>query len=335
MNASPCHLQRNVLPLTGQSSSEAPRCGQAPGPANNRPSPARQSTSSRPATVRTIDLPALSSPDAPTTYQPPGSRDNASESAAAMRSGSACRQVGASRSRGVRGIRTIGMRAGCADSVRCGAVRVIAVRPWVQPAPPTCRRTVGPMARTVIVGAGVGGLAAGVRLAAAGHRVTICEAQPVAGGKLGRHVADTSPGRFVFDTGPTLLTLPRVFDELFADTGSALSDVLPVRRLDTIATYRFADGTRVDTVDDLARQRDAFDAALGDGAGAAWQARRRPRCRDLARRRGAGVRDDAVDPDRAGARATVVAPGGLARRRAAPQPAGVGSAAAARIRDSG
>ena len=127
------------------------------------------------------------------------------------------------------------------------------------------------MARTVIVGAGVGGLAAGVRLAAAGHRVTICEAQPVAGGKLGRHVADTSPGRFVFDTGPTLLTLPRVFEELFADTGSALSDVLPVRRLDTIATYRFADGTRVDTVDDLARQRDAFDAALGDGAGAAWQ----------------------------------------------------------------
>lgn len=127
------------------------------------------------------------------------------------------------------------------------------------------------MARVVVVGAGVGGLAVGVRLAALGHRVTLCEAAGVVGGKLGRHIATTDAGPFTFDTGPTLLTLPRVFDELFAATGEPLAEVLPLRRLDTIAHYRFADGTAVDTVDDLDQQAPAFDAAFGPGTGAAWQ----------------------------------------------------------------
>lgn len=122
-----------------------------------------------------------------------------------------------------------------------------------------------------MIGAGVGGLAAGVRLAASGHRVTLCEAAPVVGGKLGRHRRDTGLGTFTFDTGPTLLTLPQEFDDLFAATGDPLADVVPLRRLGTIARYRFADGTQVDTVSDLDRQRQLFDDALGPGTGAAWQ----------------------------------------------------------------
>ncbi|GAB2480500.1 phytoene desaturase family protein [Jatrophihabitans fulvus] len=127
------------------------------------------------------------------------------------------------------------------------------------------------MARVVVVGAGVGGLAAAVRLAALGHDVTLCEAAPTVGGKLAGQVLDTVEGRFGFDTGPTLLTLPQVFEDLFAATGDPLSSVLPLRRLDTVAHYRFADGARVDTVDDLDRQASLFDAALGEGTGAAWQ----------------------------------------------------------------
>ncbi len=122
-----------------------------------------------------------------------------------------------------------------------------------------------------MIGAGVGGLAAGVRLAAVGHHVTLCEAAPVVGGKLGRHRRDTELGTFTFDTGPTLLTLPQVFEELFAETGTPLSDAVDLRRLDTIARYRFADGTEVDTVSDPDRQRQAFDDTLGAGTGAAWQ----------------------------------------------------------------
>lgn len=123
----------------------------------------------------------------------------------------------------------------------------------------------------MIVGAGIGGLAAGVRLAALGHRVTLCEAADTVGGKLARRVLDTDAGSFTFDTGPTLLTLPQVFQDLFAGTGAPLADVLPLRQLDTISHYRFADGTQVDTVSDLDRQRQAFDEALGAGTGAAWQ----------------------------------------------------------------
>lgn len=127
------------------------------------------------------------------------------------------------------------------------------------------------MSRIVVIGAGIGGLAAAARLAATGHQVTVCEAAGRVGGKLGAFARQTPLGAFGFDTGPTLLTLPQVFTDLFAQTGDPLDRVLTLRRLDTIARYRFADGTEVDTMRDLGRQRDAFDAALGTGAGAAWQ----------------------------------------------------------------
>ena len=124
------------------------------------------------------------------------------------------------------------------------------------------------MARVVVVGAGVGGLAAGIRLVGLGHRVTICETAPAVGGKLAGHEQHTDAGTFRFDTGPTLLTLPHVFADLFG--AGDLADVVPLRRLDPIARYRFADGSTVDTTSDLQRQRQDFDDALGAGTGEAW-----------------------------------------------------------------
>src|SRR5438067_11679992 len=73
-----------------------------------------------------------------------------------------------------------------------------------------------PMSRVVVIGAGVGGLAAAARLAAAGHTVTVCERAGTVGGKLGLLVRQTAAGVFRFDTGPSLLTMPHVFAELFA-----------------------------------------------------------------------------------------------------------------------
>ena len=66
------------------------------------------------------------------------------------------------------------------------------------------------MSRVVVVGAGVGGLAVAIRLAQLGHDVEVHERAPVAGGKLAVHERDG----FRFDTGPSLLTLPQVFDDL-------------------------------------------------------------------------------------------------------------------------
>ncbi|MGN6608155.1 MAG: phytoene desaturase family protein [Jatrophihabitans sp.] len=125
------------------------------------------------------------------------------------------------------------------------------------------------MARIVVIGAGVGGLTAAARLAASGHDVTVCEAAPTVGGKLASRSVTVEQGTFRFDLGPTLLTLPEVFHELFAATGDALE--LPLQRLDTIVRHRFADGAQVDTVSNAVAQRLVMDEAFGAGAGAAWQ----------------------------------------------------------------
>ena len=95
------------------------------------------------------------------------------------------------------------------------------------------------MARVVVIGAGVGGLAAAARLAAAGHEVTVYERSDTVGGKLGRHVAQTPAGAFRFDTGPSLLTLPQVFADLFEATGAKLDEYVDLVPLDPIVRHVF------------------------------------------------------------------------------------------------
>ncbi|MEX0658176.1 MAG: phytoene desaturase family protein [Egibacteraceae bacterium] len=122
--------------------------------------------------------------------------------------------------------------------------------------------------RTVVVGAGVGGLAAAARLAAAGHTVTICEQAPAVGGKLGR----LAFGGAVFDTGPSLLTMPHVLANTFAATGTPMDGLLDLEPVEPIAAYRYADGTRFTSTRHLPAMVTALDQALGPGAGADWSA---------------------------------------------------------------
>ncbi len=98
------------------------------------------------------------------------------------------------------------------------------------------------MAEAVVIGGGVGGMAAAIRLRAAGHDVMIVERNEVLGGKL----AARSIGGFTFDTGPSLLTLPEVFDDLLATAGTSLADVVEPVRLDPICRYRWGDGSGFD-----------------------------------------------------------------------------------------
>jgi len=120
----------------------------------------------------------------------------------------------------------------------------------------------------VVIGAGVGGLSAAVRLQAAGHRVTVLERSAEVGGKLGTWERDG----FVFDTGPSLVTMPHLLAELFADTGAPVEEVLVLERLATACRYTFPDGTVLDLPGTLAEIPAALDGALGPGAGAQWSA---------------------------------------------------------------
>jgi len=105
---------------------------------------------------------------------------------------------------------------------------------------------VAQVARVVVVGAGLGGLAAAARLAALGHDVTVCEQAGVVGGKLGWFEHEG----FGYDTGPSLLTWPDQLRRLFAATGAPLEEVLELRPV-AATDHRFTDGSRLHLDDDL------------------------------------------------------------------------------------
>ena len=77
-------------------------------------------------------------------------------------------------------------------------------------------RTVsGPTDHVVVVGAGLAGLSAAMRLSGAGRRVTVLERESSPGGRAGRLDIDVADGTFRFDTGPTVLTMPDLIADAF------------------------------------------------------------------------------------------------------------------------
>jgi phytoene desaturase len=80
----------------------------------------------------------------------------------------------------------------------------------------------------VIIGAGPGGLATAVQIAAAGHRVTLLERLPHIGGRTSSLRADG----YTFDLGPTFFLYPRVLEEIFSSVGADLHSTVPMTRLD-------------------------------------------------------------------------------------------------------
>lgn len=127
------------------------------------------------------------------------------------------------------------------------------------------------MSRVVVIGAGVGGLACAARLAAWGHQVTVYEQSDVVGGKLGTYERRTPEGVFRFDTGPSLLTLPQVFADLFADTGSTVADELDLMPLDPLVRHVFPDGVVLDSTSDPEAFATRVSAVLGPAAAEDWR----------------------------------------------------------------
>jgi phytoene desaturase len=93
--------------------------------------------------------------------------------------------------------------------------------------------------KIVCIGAGLGGLAAAIRLQAQGHDVVIIEQLDAPGGRAYAFQQDG----FSFDAGPTIITAPWLVEELFTLAGKQLPDYVKLVRLDPAYKLRFADGS--------------------------------------------------------------------------------------------
>lgn len=120
----------------------------------------------------------------------------------------------------------------------------------------------------IVVGAGIGGLASAIELAAAGASVCVLERQPHAGGKI-RGTASTS---LDLDAGPTVMTLPGVFDRLFLAGGKRMRGELNMRQLKTLAHHRWPDGATLDLFADESRSIEACQSLGGALAGREFDA---------------------------------------------------------------
>ncbi|MEM9011905.1 MAG: phytoene desaturase [Pseudomonadota bacterium] len=118
--------------------------------------------------------------------------------------------------------------------------------------------------RAVIVGAGFGGLAAAIRLLAKGYDVEVVDRLDMPGGR-GTAV---DKGGFRFDLGPTIVTAPHLFEELWQLHGAKMADDVTLRALDPFYTIHFPDGeTFTARPDESAMEAEVARLSPGDLAG--------------------------------------------------------------------
>ncbi|MFM1768205.1 MAG: hypothetical protein RJA22_734 [Verrucomicrobiota bacterium] len=114
--------------------------------------------------------------------------------------------------------------------------------------------------QVIVIGAGPGGLASAILLAAAGVKVKVLERLPIVGGRTSRIEADG----YKFDLGPTFFLYPRVLDEIFRAAGTTLRAEVPMVRLDPQYRIQFGQGGQLDCTPDVERMEQGI-AALSPG----------------------------------------------------------------------
>ena len=113
--------------------------------------------------------------------------------------------------------------------------------------------------RAIVIGAGIGGLAAALDLACRGLQVIVLESSDAPGGKMRQVEID---GQYI-DSGPTVFTMPWVFEQLFKDAGTQLRDRLAVQPADLLARHFWTDGSRLDLFADAEQSAAAIAAFAG------------------------------------------------------------------------
>lgn len=99
----------------------------------------------------------------------------------------------------------------------------------------------------IVIGGGLGGLSAAISLAQKGYKVSLYEKNSHLGGKLNRLEKEG----FGFDLGPSILTMPHIFEQLFQESGRKMSDYVSIRQLQFEWRSFFTDGTILDLYNDL------------------------------------------------------------------------------------
>jgi phytoene desaturase len=108
----------------------------------------------------------------------------------------------------------------------------------------------------IVIGAGIGGIATAAHLAKRGMHVTVVEKNTHPGGRCDRYSRDGHH----FDTGPTLLVMPLLYESEFAALGASIHETLDLRRVDPTYHLVFDDGSQLALTSDLTAMHDQLEA---------------------------------------------------------------------------
>ncbi|MEH3075854.1 MAG: phytoene desaturase family protein [Quadrisphaera sp.] len=135
------------------------------------------------------------------------------------------------------------------------------------------RGVVGPTDHVVVVGAGLAGLSAAMRLAGAGRKVTVVEREAHPGGRAGRITAPAPDGAgdYRFDTGPTVLTMPDLIADCFDALGEDMADWLTLEPVSPLYRAKYADGSSLDVHADPEQMTEEIRRVCGPEEAAGYE----------------------------------------------------------------
>lgn len=148
-------------------------------------------------------------------------------------------------------------------SLRAQATRFM---PWLTP-----RTVTGPTDEIVIVGAGLAGLSAAMRLAGAGRSVTVLEREDVPGGRAGQVQLTSADGTYRIDTGPTVLTMPDLIADAFDSLGETMENWLELFPISPLYRAFYPDGSILNVHSDVNEMAQEIDSVIGPQEAAGYR----------------------------------------------------------------
>ena len=140
---------------------------------------------------------------------------------------------------------------------------------WIPTGSP--RTVTGPTQHVVVVGAGLAGLSAAMRLAGAGRQVTVLERESVPGGRAGRLSIPAAGGSYEFDTGPTVLTMPDLIADAFDCLGENMDDWLTLEPVAPLYRAFYPDGSVLNVHADVEEMAQEITEVIGADEAAGYR----------------------------------------------------------------